>query len=326
MSPQEIVAAATDLETLIVVLGAIGTFLTVIAIVLPFTQRDLLAPRLKVVAARREELRKAALEGEPKMAPRLSKKKKHITLMGSVLDRLNLRKQLDSSDIRLSLTRAGLRGQGPVVMFIFARLFMPLVLAVAAFMVLMSLASMQLPGSVRLMIILVAAGFGFYLPNILIKNLTDKRQQAINEVFPDALDLMVICVEAGLSLEAAFTRVASDIGQQAPDLAEELGLTTAELSFLGDRRKAIENFAKRVDTAGVRSMSVSLIQSEKYGTPLAVSLRVLAQENRDSRLMAAEKKAGALPALLTGPMIIFFLPTVFIVLLGPAIIQIMQTF
>jgi tight adherence protein C len=326
MSPQEIVAAATDIENLIIVLGAIGTFLTVIAVVLPFTQRDLLAPRLKVVAARREELRKVLLESEPKAAPRLSEKKKHITAMGTVLDRLNLRKQLDSHDIRMALSRAGLRGQAPMVMFLFARLFLPVVMAVAAFMILMSLASMQLPGGVRLMIILVAAGFGFYLPNILVKNLSAKRQQAVNEVFPDALDLLVICVEAGLSLEAAFTRVAADIGPQAPEFAEELGLTTAELSFLGDRGRAIDNFAKRVDTPGVRSLAVSLVQSEKYGTPLAVSLRVLAQENRDNRLMAAEKKAGALPALLTGPMIVFFLPTVFIVLLGPAIIQIIQTF
>ncbi len=209
-------------------------------------------------------------------------------------------------------------------MFLFARLLLPLVMAVVVFMVLMSISSLQLPASVRLMFILVAAGFGFYMPNILVKNLADKRHAVINLVFPDALDLLVICVEAGLSLEAAFTRVAADIGQQAPELSEELGLTTAELSFLGDRRKAIDNFAERVDTAAVRSLAVILTQSEKYGTPLAVSLRVLAQENRDARLTAAEKKAGALPALLTGPMIVFFLPTVFIVLLGPAIIQIME--
>ncbi len=326
MNPQEIVSAVTDLENLIIVLGAIGTFLGIVAVVLPFTQRDLLAPRLKVVAARREELRKAALDSERKPVSRLSEKKAHINLMGQVLGRLNLRKQLDSREVRLMLTRAGLRGQAPMIMFLFARLFLPLVMAVVVFMVLMSMSSLQLPPSVRLMVILVAAGFGFYLPNILVKNLTEKRHSVIVEVFPDALDLLVICVEAGLSLEAAFTRVAADIGQQAPELAEELGLTTAELSFLGDRRKAIDNFAQRVDTPAVRSLAVALTQSEKYGTPLSVSLRVLAQENRDARLTAAEKKAGALPALLTGPMIVFFLPTVFIVLLGPAIIQILDTF
>lgn len=326
MNPQEVIAAATDLENLIIVLGAAGTFLALIAVVLPFTQRDLLAPRLKVVAARREELRKAALDVDRKPVSRLSEKKAHINLMGQVLGRLNLRKQLDSREIRLMLTRAGLRGQAPMIMFLFARLLLPLVMAVVMFMVLMSISSLQLPASVRLMIILVAAGIGFYMPNILVKNLADKRHAVITLAFPDALDLLVICVEAGLSLEAAFTRVAADIGSQAPELSEELGLTTAELSFLGDRRKAIDNFAQRVNTPAVRSLAVSLTQSEKYGTPLAVSLRVLAQENRDARLTAAEKKAGALPALLTGPMIIFFLPTVFIVLLGPAVIQIMEKF
>ncbi len=182
-----------------------------------------------------------------------------------------------------------------MIMFLFARLLLPLVMAVVVFMVLMSISSLQLPASVRLMFILVAAGFGFYMPNILVKNLADKRHAVITLVFPDALDLLVICVEAELSLEVAFTRVAADIGQQAPELSEELGLTTAELSFLGDRCKAIDNFAERVDTAAVRSLAVALTQSEKYGTPLAVSLRVLAQENRDARLTAAEKKAGALP-------------------------------
>lgn len=326
MSPQEIVAAATSLENLIIVLGAAGTFLTVIAVVLPFTQRDLLAPRLKVVAARRQELRKAALEADQKPVSRLSEKKKHITLMGTVLDRLNLRKQLDSKKTRMILTRAGLRGQAPVIMFLFARLLLPIVMAIVAFTVLMSVASLQVPANARFMIILVAAGIGFYMPNVIVKNLTDKRRAGINQVFPDVLDLLVICVEAGVSLEAALTRVAADMGQQAPEIAEELGLTTAELSFLGDRRRAIDNLAERVDTPGIRSLAVALTQSEKYGTPLAVSLRVLAQENRDARLTAAEKKAGSLPALLTGPMIVFFLPTVFIVLLGPAIIQIMQTF
>lgn len=326
MNPQDIVASVTDIENLIIVLGAAGTFLTVVAVILPLTQRDLLAPRLKVVAARREELRKAALESDRQPVSRLSDKKKHITLMGQILGRLNLRKQLDSREVRLMLTRAGLRGQAPMVMFLFARLFLPLALAVVAFMVMMSVASLQLPTNARLIVILAAAGIGFYMPNVLVKNMTTKRRGVITLAFPDALDLLVICVEAGLSLEAAFTRVAADIGLQAPDLSEELGLTTAELSFLGDRRKAIDNFAERVDTPAVRSLAVALTQSEKYGTPLAVSLRVLAQENRDARLSAAEKKAGALPALLTGPMIVFFLPTVFIVLLGPAIIQILETF
>jgi tight adherence protein C len=170
-----------------------------------------------------------------------------------------------------------------------------------------------------------AALFGFFLPDLFVSNAISKRQQSIMRGFPDALDLMLICVESGMSIEAAFTRVASEIGPQSVELAEELGLTTAELSYLPERRQAFENLAKRCGHSGVKAVAASLNQAEKYGTPLGQSLRVAAQENREMRMQEAEKKAAALPAKLTVPMIVFFLPCLFVVILGPAVMRVMQT-
>jgi tight adherence protein C len=167
---------------------------------------------------------------------------------------------------------------------------------------------------------------GFYLPSILLTNAITRRQQDIQRKFPDALDLMVICVEAGLSLEAALGRVVEELGADAPALCEELGLTTAELAFLSDRRQALENLAERAGTQPIRSLVTALIQSERYGTPLGAALRVVSQESRDSRMAKAEEKAASLPAKLTVPMVSFFLPVLFMVLIGPTIIQVIRTF
>ena len=165
---------------------------------------------------------------------------------------------------------------------------------------------------------------GFYLPNIFVQNLIARRQQAIQLAFPDALDLLLICVESGMSVEAAFNKVAAEIGSQSVELAEELALTTAELSYLQDRRLAYENLGKRTGLPGVKAVTTSLIQAERYGTPLGNALRVMANENREIRMQAAEKKAAALPPKLTVPMIVFFLPVLFVVILGPAAIRFMQ--
>jgi tight adherence protein C len=208
-------------------------------------------------------------------------------------------------------------------MFVTARLVLPIVMALAAAILFMLLGVFKLSFGMQIASVFGGLGLGYYLPNVMVKNAATKRQEGITLGFPDALDLLVICVEAGLSMEAAFTRVAKEIGDSTPDLAMELGLTTAELSFLGDRRLALNNFSDRVGTSEARALVTSLVQSEKYGTPLTVALGVLSQENRDARMSRAEQKAGSLPAMLTGPMIVFFLPVVFVVLLGPAIIQIM---
>jgi tight adherence protein C len=179
------------------------------------------------------------------------------------------------------------------------------------------------PLAIKLAIVLGTAYLGYYLPWLYVKNQTTKRQTAIRRAWPDALDLLLLCVECGMSIESAFRKVAEEIGSQCPELAEELSLATAELSYLPDRRKAYENLGDRTGLDAVKGVVTSLIQSEKYGTPLSHSLRVLAQENRDIRMSEAEKKAASLPPKLTVPMIIFFLPVLFAVIITPAAIQIM---
>jgi tight adherence protein C len=162
------------------------------------------------------------------------------------------------------------------------------------------------------------------LPLMLLKSKIQRRQLSIKRAFPDTLDLLLICVESGMSIEAAFKKVSDEVGSQSVALAEELTLTTAELSYLPDRRQAYENLAKRTDLDGVKSVCMALQQAERYGTPLATMLRVMAQENRDMRMSEAEKKAAGLPPKLTVPMILFFLPVLFVVILGPAAIKIMS--
>jgi len=172
---------------------------------------------------------------------------------------------------------------------------------------------------------MAAAVGGFYAPNLFLKNRITKRRTSIMQAFPDALDLLLICVEAGMSIEAAIAKVSQEIGTSSIELAEELSLLSAELSYLPDRRMAYENLGKRTNHPGVKSVAVAMTQAETYGTPLSAALRVMAKENRDLRLSAAEKKASALPAQLTVPMILFFLPVLFIVILGPAVLNIMDT-
>ena len=323
MSADQIVAAMTDVENVIAFLGSVGTFLTVMLFAMPFAQRDALSPRLKAVAARREELRNQATAQQA--ARRRPGRKEAITVMSQVLGRLNLMNQIEDRQLRMRLAAAGWRGHAPAVTFVFGRVLLPIVLALVAAFLVFVLDMFQLAPAMKLVAVMGGAGIGYYVPNVIVKNATTKRQETIILSFPDALDLMIICVEAGLSLEAAFNRVADEIGENSPELAEELGLTTAELYFLGDRRLALMNFAERVATDEARALATSLVQSEQYGTPLTVALRVLSRESRDARMSRAEQKAGSLPAMLTGPMIVFFLPVVFIVLLGPAIIQIMQS-
>jgi tight adherence protein C len=323
MNTAQIIAAITDPENVIAFLGGIGTFFAVVALALPFLQRDALAPRLKAVAARREELRQQATA--QKAERRRPGRREAISVMSRFLGRLNLVNQIEDRDLRMKLAAAGWRGYGPAVVFVFGRVLLPVVVALVAAFCVYALDLFKLSAGMKMLAVVGGAAIGYYIPNVVVKNATQKRQETITLSFPDALDLMIICVEAGLSLEAAFNRVADEIGENSPELAEELGLTTAELNFLGDRRLALMNFAARIGTDEARALATSLIQSEQYGTPLTVSLRVLSKENRDARMSRAEQKAGALPAMLTGPMIIFFLPVVFIVLLGPAIIQIMQS-
>jgi tight adherence protein C len=219
--------------------------------------------------------------------------------------------------------QAGYRGHAPYVTFLFFRLVSPIGMLLFSTIYLFAVLNLQQPAMVKVAGILAATYLGMHLPYLLLKNKIARRQLSIKRAFPDALDLLLICVESGMSIEAAFRRVSQEIGSQSIPLMEELTLTTAELSYLQDRRQAYENLAKRTDLEGVRAVCMALQQAERYGTPLGQTLRVMAQENRDMRMSEAEKRAAALPPKLTVPMILFFLPVLFIVILGPAAIRVM---
>jgi tight adherence protein C len=246
-----------------------------------------------------------------------------VGFMKQTVERLNLRNILESPGTKDKLSRAGYRGQAAIYAFMFFRFVMPFIVFLGTIVYLFVLSKYNIPPLGKIGIAFGGAFIGFYLPDLYVQNLIDKRMGSILRAFPDALDLLLICVESGMSVEAAFNKVASEIGSQSVELAEEFALTTAELSYLPDRRMAYENLGKRCAHPGVRAVCTSLIQAERYGTPLGTALRVMALENREMRMMEAEKKAASLPAKLTVPMIVFFLPALFIVILGPASIKIM---
>jgi len=313
-----------ELPNLIMLLASVGTFLTILAFGGPLLERDQFASRLKTVAKRREELYAAnqARRGPQKSSLRQQQSKPFVR---EAVERLRLLDPTKSQAIKDALTSAGKRGQGPLYTYAFFRFVLPILLMVLALVYFFLLVKTQMTPPTKLSIALGAGIVGFLIPQIVLKNMIAKRQQALTKAFPDALDLMVICVEAGLSMEAAFQRVSMEMEDTAPELAEEYALTCAELAFLPDRQQALQNLAKRTQLPSIRSLVTALAQAEKYGTPLSVSLRVISGDQRDERMSKAERKAGALPAQLTVPMIVFFLPVLFIVLLGPAVIKTLQT-
>jgi len=242
--------------------------------------------------------------------------------MKATLDRFKLGNLLEGENSREKLASAGYRGQAPLITFMFFRFVMPfIVFSVTLFYLFLILHTHWSPLQ-KVGAAFVGALIGFYLPDMFVNNMIARRQTSIMRAFPDALDLMLICVESGMSIESSFTRVSGEIGTQSPELAEELALTTAELSYLPDRRQAFDNLAKRCGHPGVKAVATALNQAEKYGTPLGAALRVTANENREMRMQEAERKAASLPAKLTVPMIIFFLPCLFVVIMGPAILTI----
>jgi tight adherence protein C len=308
-----------DLQTIIMIAAFIAAFASILAVALPFMQSDSFAARYKAVAARRQELTDVQRENF-QQRKRLQPTRQE-GWMRAVIDKLNMQDMLEAKQLKQKLQLAGLRRQTAAVHFIFWRVALPVIfLGIAAFYVYGVNKGLQLP--IKAGILIGAAAFGWLMPPIWLTNIIQKRQKQLQRAFPDALDLMVICVESGMSIEAAFVKVSEEMMEGAPTMAQEMGLTAAELSLLGDRRKAYENMQERTGLAGFKSLSTMLLQSEKYGTPVAVGLRVIAQENREMRLMAAEKKAAALPAQLTVPMIVFFLPVLVLVIVGPAGIQV----
>jgi tight adherence protein C len=317
----EIIAVMTKPEVLITMGAAVAVFLTVITLMLPSLSRDKLPMRMRVMAVERDKMRSQRLTDLGKKDG-VSLRQTHAGFMNEIVDKLNLRATFDTDEVRNKLKMAGLRGQAPLVAFMFFRMAMPIIVAIATLIYMFVLADYDYPPIVKVGVAIVAGYIGFYLPNVFIQNIVQKRQDSIKEAFPDAVDLLLICVQSGMSVEAAFAKVSTEVGVQSLELAEEFSLTTAELSYLQDRRMAFDNFGKRTGLAGVKSMATALNQAEKYGTPVGQALRVMAKENRDSRMADAEAKAAALPPKLTVPMIVFNLPVLFAIILGPAIIQV----
>ena len=301
--------------------AAIFAFATIVTLGLPLIERDGLGDRLKSVARRREELR---AKHHANLSKRATLRIAPSTLMKSTLDRFKLTNMLESEDSKDKLARAGYRGQAPLIAFMFFRFVMPGLVFVVMLFYLFVVTHFHWALMMKVSAAFAGALVGYYLPDIFISNATSRRQQSIMRAFPDALDLMLICVESGMSIESAFGKVTAEIGTQSVELAEELGLTTAELSYLPDRSQAFDNLARRCGHSGVKSVAIALNQAEKYGTPMGQALRITAQENREMRMQSAEQKAASLPAKLTVPMIIFFLPCLFVVILGPAIMRIMH--
>jgi tight adherence protein C len=315
-----------DTKFMTMMLAAVAGIATVITLAMPLLSTDTLSKRMNAVSIEREKLRQRERErmarGEKeKIALRQTPKQ----YMQRVVERFNLTKWLAQEAAREKLVQAGYRGQAPYIAFLFFRLVTPIVMGLVALFYVFLVVEWDQPPMVKVAVCLGVTYAGMQAPYFFLKNRITKRQLSIIRAFPDALDLLLICVEAGMSIEAAFKKVSQEIGSQSVALAEELTLTTAELSYLQDRKMAYENLAKRTDLEGVKSVCMALQQAERYGTPLAQTLRVMAQENRDMRMSEAEKKAAALPPKLTVPMILFFLPVLFVVILGPAAIRVMAT-
>lgn len=313
----------TNPQNLLTVMVAAAAFASVFTLLTGLSSGRGLDKRIKHVADRREDLRRRSRAA---MAQAANPTLRHADegFKKRVVDRLNLSKLLEDPKVNEKIMQAGFRGQSPITTFYFFRFSMPFVFMLAAAVYLFVIADFGWPFMMKVVGVTVAFTIGFYAPNIYLSNRIQKRREKIVEAFPDALDLLLICVEAGMSIETAIQRVGQEIGSQSMELAEELSLMSAELSYLPDRRMAYEGLARRTNHPGIKSVATAMTQSETYGTPLGVALRTMAKENRELRMAAAEKKAAALPAQLTVPMIIFFLPVLFIVILGPAIINIMD--
>jgi tight adherence protein C len=309
-----------DARFMTMLFAAIAASATAYTLITPLFVGDTLSKRMKAVASERERIRQR--ERDRLRNDKVSLRQSPKQIVSRVVDDLNLGKWVAQEAARDKLMMAGYRGHAPYVTFLFFRMVTPIALLLAAILYVFVIAHLKQPMPIKIGICVAAAYLGLQAPMLFLRNAISKRQLSIKRAFPDALDLLLICVESGMSIEMAFRKVSMEIGAQSVPLAEEFTLTTAELSYLQDRKVAYENLAKRTGLDGVKSVCLALQQSERYGTPLGQALRVMAQENRDMRMSAAEKKAAALPPKLTVPMILFFLPVLFVVILGPTGIKI----
>jgi tight adherence protein C len=306
------------LLTFFVALAVVATVLTVAA---PLLETDVLSSRMKAVSVERDRIRAREREKLTKQG-RASLRQEPKAYMKDIVDRFSLSRWLGTEQSKVQLAQAGYRGGEAEIAFLFFRLVMPILSLFASSFYLFVVSTYELPTMFKIGIVVLAVYIGVKLPELFLNNTIQKRQLSMRRAFPDALDLLLICVESGMSIEHAFRKVSEEIGSGSVPLAEELTLTMAELSFLPDRRTAYENFALRTGLDAARQIATVLSQAERYGTPLGNALRVVSDESRANRMLEAEKKAASLPPKLTVPMIIFFLPVLFAVILTPAIIQI----
>ena len=322
---QDIVNTIMSPQFLATLLAAVAAFATALSMLMPLLSRDRTNQRMKVMAVERDKMRAARLAemaakdraaGQAKLRQAPNK-----GLMQQIVDKLDLRAQFDNEEVRNKLKMAGLRGQGPLVAYMFGRVALPPIVLICALIYVFLIGEVDYPPAIKALMAVGAGFLGYYVPNVFLDNLAQKRQQSIKQAFPDSLDMLLICVQSGMSVEAAFGKVAKEITSQSVELGEELSLTTAELSYLQERKQAYENLGIRTGLPGVKAVATALVQAERYGTPVGQALRVMAKENRDIRMSEAEKKAASLPPKLTVPMIVFFLPVLFIVILGPAAIR-----
>ncbi|MDB5593696.1 MAG: type secretion system family protein [Hyphomicrobiales bacterium] len=313
-----------DPQFLVSLFAAIAAIATILTLCMPLLENDVLASRMKSVGSERDRIRLRERERLSK-ANKVVLRQEEKPFMKRIVEQFKLSDWLGTENAKMQLASAGFRGAAAETAFIFFRGAMPIGMFLAGGFYFFVLNDMGYSVVIRIGAVIFMLYLGIKAPEIYLKNVASKRQFSMRRAFPDALDLMLICVESGMSIEHAFRRVASEIGEQSIPMAEELTLTTAELSFLPDRRLAYENLGKRANVDAIRQVVTVLNQAEKYGTPLGTALRVVSQESRDTRMSEAEKKAAALPPKLTVPMIIFFLPVLFAVVLTPAIIQVSRT-
>ena len=305
-----------SIEDLLVAMSSLSVLVGILAVWFAFLHKDLAAQRARQIATQRRDMRSRVMGPQRREAHQRS-----MTLMRQVVDVLRLLRSAQTNKVSLKLTRAGWRTKDALVRFFFAKFALPFLGGGIALFMLYGLDAYAMAPMWKAASALGVTLFGAYLPDILVHNAAQKRREAIRKSLPDALDLMVICAEAGLSLDATLLRVAEEMQKTSPELSDEFSLTGLELGFLPDRRTAMHNLAKRTDLTVLRGMVGTLLQAERYGTPLAQSLRVLSAESREERAMKAEEKAARLPALLTVPMIVFILPPLFVVLIGPAALR-----
>ncbi len=319
MNIDQIISFASAYEELILLSAMVSVLASAFLVYRTLLHRDPLSSRIASINERQKALRQGMLA--PKTRQR---QQKSISAMRGLVEILKLHRTREADKVKLQLTRAGLRHKDALVIYYFIKLCLPLVVGAAAAFVIYGMQTFDIEGPSRLLAVMAAAALAVYLPNIYVKNAGNKRRLLLSKGVPDALDLLVICAEAGQSLDGSIKRVANEADLFCPELGEELTLTSIELGLMPDRRQALNNLVERTDVPELRNVVNALIQTEKYGTPLAHSLRVLAAEYRLERLTKAEEKAARLPALMTVPMIIFILPPLFVVLIGPAVVKVMD--